>query len=76
MKYVCYNSSVLKEPPEMLQVFWALRPRIYLKGDTSLTLLCIQGKGRLARGKIVLALLPHLQASVTEETLPARILHL
>lgn len=38
----------------MLQVFWALRPRIHLKGDTSF-LLCIHRKGRLARGTTVLA---------------------
>ena len=42
----------------MLQVFWALRPRIHLKDDTSFLLPCIQRKGRLTRGKTVLALLP------------------
>lgn len=44
MKYVCHSSTVLKEPPEMPQEFWALRLRINLEGDTNVALALYPGQ--------------------------------
>lgn len=42
----------------MPQKFWALRPRIYLKGDNSVTFSVFMEREGLARGEAVQEVLP------------------